>query len=109
MQIYDPDLIEPLVKTILALLVRASPVGIAVVAATVRNPATMAMFKTSCCQSVQRVICPHELNQVIDQHDLFVKDLDLVPMSLDHPTFWDSALDRGSEVRIMRITTDEVD
>ena len=106
MQIYDPDLITPLVKTISALF-EGSPDGVAIIAATVRNPMTIKMFETSCGQSLQREICPYELIQLIDAHGMFVHDLNLVSMSLGQPTFWDSALDRGSEVRIMRITTDD--
>ncbi|CAD6585596.1 MAG: hypothetical protein TREMPRED_004185 [Tremellales sp. Tagirdzhanova-0007] len=45
--IYDPDLITPLVKTISALF-EGSPDGVAIIAATVRNPMTIKMFETSC-------------------------------------------------------------
>jgi hypothetical protein len=41
------------------------------------------------------------------KHALTVTILDLEVIDPTHPTFWDSSLDRGCEVRIMRITIKE--
>ncbi|KAK1924147.1 hypothetical protein DB88DRAFT_489232 [Papiliotrema laurentii] len=81
--IYDPSLVPPLVAAIDALVGSSSH---AIISATVRNPTTLDLFVETCHKS-----------------GLELRDLDLVPMPSSDPTFWDSALDAGSNVRIMRI------
>ncbi|RSH87424.1 hypothetical protein EHS25_003334 [Saitozyma podzolica] len=94
--IYDPDLVPPLVATIRVLIgaKRRHDHGShehrqseAIIAATLRNPATLRLFQDTC-----------------EKEDLLVETLDLKPMDNDDPTFWDSGLDRSASVRIMRIT-----
>ncbi|ODO08121.1 hypothetical protein I350_03707 [Cryptococcus amylolentus CBS 6273] len=85
--IYDPDLVPPLVDSIDVLLGSAKDQLCAVVAATVRNETTFESFLAQCAQ-----------------HHLTVKDIKLPPIPDANPTFWDSALDAGTRVAIMRIT-----
>ncbi|WVQ72536.1 hypothetical protein IAR50_002093 [Cryptococcus sp. DSM 104548] len=85
--IYDPDLVPPLVNTIDVLLGSSEDQICAVVAATVRNESTYESFLVHC-----------------SQHNLTVRHVELPPMQDADPTFWDSALDAGTRVALMRIT-----
>ncbi|WVW83866.1 hypothetical protein I302_105888 [Kwoniella bestiolae CBS 10118] len=82
--IYDPDLVPPLVDTIDVLLGEKNQ---AIISATVRNRETFEIFLDTC-----------------QQHNLQVRSIDVPPMDDSMPSFWDSALDKGTEVKIMRIT-----
>jgi hypothetical protein len=94
-----------LVSTIDVLL---SPSNIAIISATVRNPTTLELFEAQCGESTSPfpaiLLIPTFLFPIPVDKGLTVESLDLAPMDRDSPTFWDSALDHGSEVRIMRIS-----
>ncbi|BEJ11076.1 hypothetical protein CspHIS471_0104980 [Cutaneotrichosporon sp. HIS471] len=81
--IYDPDLVPFLVDAI-GVLAKES---FAVLAATVRNEKTFKIFLDECASRGMRT----EL-------------LDLTPMDTSAPTFWDTALDAGTRVEIVRVT-----
>lgn len=83
-QIYDPDLVPPLVSTLRVLLPQAT--SKAIIAATVRNESTLELFIDSCRDS-----------------GLSITTLELDPMNETRPSFWDSALEGKSEVRIFEI------
>ncbi|WVQ82366.1 hypothetical protein IAT38_004494 [Cryptococcus sp. DSM 104549] len=85
--IYDPDLIPPLVDAIDVLLGDGHDERVALISATIRNQETFDKFVVTC-----------------RQHGLALEMLDLPPMDPSAPTFWDSALDAGTPVRLMRIT-----
>ncbi|WWC61828.1 uncharacterized protein I303_104413 [Kwoniella dejecticola CBS 10117] len=95
--IYDPDLVPPLVNTINTLLSpnagRSESVEggrqarQAIISATIRNQTTFDIFLHTCKQS-----------------HLVVTFMDLPRLDEENPTFWDSALDKGTEVKVMRIT-----
>ncbi|EAL23561.1 hypothetical protein CNBA2080 [Cryptococcus deneoformans B-3501A] len=87
--IYDPDLVRPLVDTIDVLLGNHDgPEKLrAVISVTIRNQETFDLFLETC-----------------DKHNLRVDILSLPTMSAQASTFWDSALDAGTRVLIMRIT-----
>ncbi|WVQ67717.1 uncharacterized protein L199_005921 [Kwoniella botswanensis] len=90
--IYDPDLVPPLVNTIRVLL-EDDGQNQAIISATVRNQETFDKFLITC-----------------GQHRLQVSFIEVPAMNGNGddvracPTFWDSALDKGTEVKIMRIT-----
>ncbi|WWD02929.1 hypothetical protein V865_000972 [Kwoniella europaea PYCC6329] len=90
--IYDPDLVPPLVNAIDVLLDDDGQ-NQAIISATVRNQETFDKFLITC-----------------GYHHLQVSFIEVPPMNENEddiegrPTFWDSALDKGTEVRIMRIT-----
>ncbi|WOO85566.1 Protein-lysine N-methyltransferase EFM3 [Vanrija pseudolonga] len=86
--IYDPDLV-PLLAGAIDLLI--SPAGevpppVAIIAATVRNEDTFALFLAEC-----------------EKRHLSTQLLDLASID-DAPTFWDTALDRGTRVQVVRIS-----
>ncbi|WRT66322.1 uncharacterized protein IL334_003277 [Kwoniella shivajii] len=83
--IYDPILIPPLVNTINRLI--GDSKAECIISATVRNQTTFDGFVNTC-----------------KQHNLSVKEIDVPPMDEKNPTFWDSALDKGTQVKILRIT-----
>ncbi|ADV20239.1 hypothetical protein I305_01120 [Cryptococcus gattii E566] len=85
--IYDPDLVHPLVDSIDVLLSSGSEKLSAIISATIRNQGTFDLFIETC-----------------DKHSLIVDILNLPTMPPQAPTFWDSALDAGTRVLIMRIT-----
>lgn len=80
--IYDPEIVPLLVGAI-----EARVEEYALVAATVRNEETFALFLETC-----------------KTRGLGVEVLQLEPMDPDTPTFWDTALDRGTRVEIIRVT-----
>lgn len=81
--IYDPDLVPLLVETLAVLL---APQTFALIAATVRNPSTLDLFKQTCARC-----------------GLLVDKLNLPPPSQDNATFFDTALDSQCPVEVMRI------
>ncbi|OCF60565.1 hypothetical protein L486_00200 [Kwoniella mangroviensis CBS 10435] len=89
--IYDPDLVPPLVNTIDVLLDDDGQ-NQAIISATVRNQETFDQFLITC-----------------GQHHLQVSFIEVPPINENGddvracPPFWDSALDKGTEVKIMRI------
>nr|XP_031863217.1 uncharacterized protein CI109_001089 [Kwoniella shandongensis]KAA5530289.1 hypothetical protein CI109_001089 [Kwoniella shandongensis] len=85
--IYDPDLVPPLVDAIDVLLHKGDEGQCAIISATVRNQETFDKFLNTC-----------------KQHGLITEDIDVPPMDSSSPTFWDSALDAGTQVRLIRIT-----
>nr|XP_019010914.1 uncharacterized protein I206_04219 [Kwoniella pini CBS 10737]OCF49695.1 hypothetical protein I206_04219 [Kwoniella pini CBS 10737] len=85
--IYDPDLVQPLINAISVLIGRKDDDVQAIISATIRNCQTFNLFLDTC-----------------EQCRLRVDIIDLPRMDEENPTFWDSALDRGTEVKIMRIT-----
>ncbi|OXB39965.1 hypothetical protein J007_00234 [Cryptococcus neoformans] len=91
--IYDPDLVRPLVDSIDVLLGNHDgPEKLnAVISATIRNQETFDLFLETC-----------------DKHSLRVDILNLPTMPAQAPTFWDSALDAGTRVLIMRITKEPI-
>ncbi|TXT07172.1 hypothetical protein VHUM_03342 [Vanrija humicola] len=63
-----------------------APPPVAIIAATVRNEDTFALFLAECAK-----------------RHLSTQLLDLAPID-DAPTFWDTALDRGTRVQVVRIS-----
>ncbi|KAL1405442.1 hypothetical protein Q8F55_009074 [Vanrija albida] len=86
--IYDPDLVPLLAGAIDVLTAPGgdSPPPTAIIAATVRNEDTFALFLAECAK-----------------RQLHTQLLDLAPID-DAPTFWDTALDRGTRVQVVRIS-----
>lgn len=80
---------------------------VAVLAATVRNVTTLETFVAACSQFCLTKHRSFGLKQLVANHSLSVAVMDLKPMNPDDPTFRDSALNRGVEVRVMRITLAE--
>lgn len=95
--IYDPEIVPLLVDTIHELLqpwnvagnndsAATGPEPVAIIAATVRNEQTFALFLARC-----------------KAQNLDTELLQLAAMDPQHPTFWDTALDAGTRVEIVRI------
>ncbi|GMK54336.1 hypothetical protein CspeluHIS016_0109220 [Cutaneotrichosporon spelunceum] len=82
--IYDPGLV-PLLVDAIGVLAKES---YAVLAATVRNEQTFNLFLDECASRAM----PTEI-------------LHLTPMDASAPTFWDTALDAGTRVEIVRVTS----
>lgn len=81
--IYDPEIVPLLVGAIAALI----PKSYAIIAATVRNEETFHLFLDTCAA-----------------RGLGTELLQLEPVDKDDPTFWDTALDLGTRVEIVRVT-----
>ena len=103
-QIYDPELVPALVKTLRALVPGSNPDSgaQAIVAATVRQKSTIQLFERECCKhrviELRRFLMP-----CLAQAGMVVERLDLDPIDPAR-SFWDSGMDEGTDVWIMRVT-----
>ncbi|WVR07002.1 hypothetical protein IAU60_004041 [Kwoniella sp. DSM 27419] len=88
--IYDPDLVPPLVDAISTLLGKVTDGAEAIISATVRNLDTFSLFLNTC-----------------RSQGIHAEHIEVPPMNSQDPSFWDSALDAGTEVKIMRLTRAE--
>lgn len=84
-QIYDPDLIPPLVAALQTLL-RPTPLSTAIIAATVRNQSTLDLFVKTCEENRMQV-------DVLDSQTTGGEGLQ----------FWDSALEGTTSIILYRV------
>ena len=74
-----------------------------------RNEATLRLFQQTCGEQHQWNLsaCSDPLIFNPDREGMSVEVLQLPPIDPAYPTFWDSGIDEGTEVRIMRVTMRE--
>lgn len=87
----------PLLVSAIGVLAKQS---YAVLAATVRNEQTFQLFLDECSGSCSG--CPPTLTTA--SRAMRTELLDLTAMDPSAPTFWDTALDAGTRVEIVRVT-----